>query len=231
MTGRAGRRPRGSATAVAAIGGLGVALLPGLLGLVPAHAVLAEEVPRTRVATTSTVKVTRDGQRAAHLSFRVRAANEAGVEVTNQAWARAACRGCRAVAISVQVIVEGHVPNLTAPAQPDRPPVVIARNIALAEDVPRGVRRQVTGSGGRAAGCADCNAMAIAYQFVVVGKHRLRLTPAARSRLATIERQMRAEAIWSVSHGVSNGLLQARMDRYSRQILSVLATGVVLWPH
>ena len=79
MTGRAGRRPRGSATAVAAIGGLGVALLPGLLGLVPAHAVLAEEVPRTRVATTSTVKVTRDGQRAAHLSFRVRAANEAGV--------------------------------------------------------------------------------------------------------------------------------------------------------
>jgi hypothetical protein len=93
------------------------------------------------------------------------------------------------------------------------------------------VRRQVSGSGGRAAGCAECSAMAIAYQFVVVGRHRLRLTPAARAQLATIERQMRADATWSVSHGVSNGLLQARMDRWSRQILAVLNTGVVRWPH
>jgi hypothetical protein len=235
---------RGRCLGLASAAAVTAALLPGLVGIAPAGAharaaavpaaapgkVASATVRRVAVNAGSRVHVTRNGQRAAHVTFRVRSANGTGIVATSRSWARASCRNCRAVAVAVEIIVEGHVPYL-GKASPDGRPVVVLNNIAVAEDVPRHVRRVSSGRGPRAAGCSSCSALAISYQFAVLGRHRLRLTPRARASLARIERQMRAAAITGVSRGVSNGLMQARMDRYARQIAAVLDSGVVLWPH
>lgn len=209
------------------VAALGLALLPGLTGGLRADAASS----RVHVRTGSTVHVTRDGQRAARLAFQVRASNETGIAAENRAWARAGCRGCRAVAVSVQIVVQGHVRDLASVPSPGQEPSVIVSNVALAEDVPRGVRSRVSGSGRRAAGCSSCSGMALAYQFVVVGRHRLLLTPAARAQLDRIETRMRQLATRGVSTGESNGILQGKLDAEARRIAAVLRTGVVLGPH
>jgi hypothetical protein len=209
------------------VAALGLALLPGLTGGLRADAAAS----RVHVRTGSTVHVTRDGQRAARLAFGVRASNETGIAAENRASARASCRGCRAVAVSVQIVVQGHIRDLASAPSAGQEPSVIVSNVALSEDVPRGVRNRVSGSGRRAAGCSSCSSMALAYQFVVVGRHRLLLTPAAKSQLDRIETRMRQLATRGVSTGESNGILQDKLDAEARRISAVLSTGVVRWPH
>jgi len=229
IRGRAAGRTAGRIVALVVVIGTVLALLPGVSGALAAEA--TTQTSRTHVRTDATVHVTRNGQRAARLAFRVRASNETGIEAENLAWAKASCRSCRAVAVSVQIIVQGHVRDLASAPTPGQEPSVLVNNVALAEDVGRGVRSRVTGSGRRAAGCATCSTMALAYQFVVVSRHRLLLTPAARVQLDRIQARMRALATWGVSHGESNGILQGKVDAEARRIASVLRTGVVLWPH
>ncbi len=190
-----------------------------------AHAAAAPRI--TEVTTSARSNVVRDGQRVSRFAFEVQLANGTGLAASNLAFARANCRNCRSTAVSVQIAVVGHVPGLAEPRTPGRPAVVRVRNVALAEDVGLGVRSGGSGSGQRAATCSRCSTLALAYQFVVVGRHRLRITPAARTRLTRIETQMRA----AVTSGASPTVVQARVDALARQIEDVLETGVVLWPH
>jgi hypothetical protein len=198
--------------------------------LAPGSAPSAQAAGGPRITTLSTAArslAAVNGQRATRFAFAVRTTDGTGIAASNLARARATCRGCRSVAVAVQIVVAGHVPDLDVAPGPGRSPVVRVSNLAVAEDLARGVRTTSAGGGRRAAMCSRCSTLGLAYQFVVLGRHRLLITPAARARLAQLEGEMRRVA----ASRASNDVIHARMDALAVQIGETLRTGVVLGPH
>jgi hypothetical protein len=131
------------------------------------------------------------------------------VAATNVAVARTTCDGCRAVALSFQVVVAD-----AGPASLD------VGNAALALN----------------AGCTGCESVAVAYQLVLVGDRRMVLTDEGRRELADLrdrlrrlarsdrsvtEIQVRAERLMTAVGRVLAGELRvparARLDHDARQ--------------
>ena len=176
------------------------------------------------MTTRAVSRATRDGQRASRFAFAVRVTDGSALVASNRAHARASCRNCRALAVSVQIVVAGHVKDVAIAPAPGKPPSARISNLVVAEDLARGVRsRSTTG----VAGCSRCATTALAYQFVIVGRHRLQITPAARARLAAIQTRMRQ----ATASGGSPATVRKRLDALAGEIDSVLRTGVVLAPH
>ncbi len=214
---------------VLAAAGLALPLVLSSL-LAPSAAAAATTVggPRiTAVSTAARASVRTDGVRVTRFAFGVRTTDGTGLAASNLALSRAACRNCRSVAVSVQIVVAGHVPGLGAVPAPGQPPVVRVSNVAVAEDTPKGIRRRSAGAGGQAATCSGCSTLALAYQFVVIGRHRLLITPAAQTRLNRIQAEMRRVSLGRAT----NASMQSQLDALAEQISEVLRTGVVLGPH
>jgi hypothetical protein len=85
--------------------------------------------------------------------------------VSNIALAVTDCVDCRATAIAVQV-------DLVSPA----PAVLRATNVAVAIN----------------SGCASCDAIAAAFQYVVASEQRMTLSHAGRAAVRSIEQQLAA---------------------------------------
>ncbi len=188
----------------------GTAAVVGLLAPGTASAATGlpdPSAPRPTVATAAKVYVYREGQQTSFVAFRVWSGNGTGITATNLAYARAWCTRCRAVSVSLQVVVQGHVPGLDT-AQ--RSPVVRLRNLARADT-----------SGYRGV------AVARAYQLVALSRHQLTLTSAARTQLTGIERRMR-----QVAAGPGTAAqLTSRLDALAAEATAVVRRGVVQAAH
>ncbi|WP_088282255.1 hypothetical protein [Kineosporia sp. A_224] len=123
---------------------------------------------RHRTATVRSraqVRVHRDDRERRRATWRQRRVTAGGLVARNRADALAEhCTDCHAVAVSVQVVVNGRNAGR-----------VDVANLADAVTVD----------------CTRCTATALAYQFVVVGPGRLTLTRDARARLSDLRREMR----------------------------------------
>jgi hypothetical protein len=106
------------------------------------------------------VELTRDGTRRAASGLGVHHTDADRVTARNAAVAYAACDGCRAVALSFQVVLAD-----------DRPTDVDAQNLAVALNDH----------------CRRCETLAIAYQVVVASPGRTRLTEVGRVGLQYVE--------------------------------------------
>ena len=117
------------------------------------------------VRTKARAHVHRDGGERRAVAWRERRVTAQVLVARNRATAVARdCTDCSAVAVSVQVVVDGRNDGR-----------VTATNRAVAATV----------------GCTRCSATALAYQFVVAGPGRLRLTRDARDRLRDLRHEMR----------------------------------------
>jgi len=118
-----------------------------------------------QVVTSAQAEVTTDGDYKFDDAFRILEYQDSVVDPGNYAYAHAAgCEGCKAVAISFQIVLVQQSPETLAP-----------ENLALALNE----------------NCDTCDAAAGAYQFVV-GGHPVQLTGQGRSRLRWIARQVDA---------------------------------------
>ena len=113
------------------------------------------------------VQATRDGSALGASRLGVHRTRTTGVDATNAAVAYASCDGCRAVALSFQVVIA------------ERGPLdVAADNLALA----------VT------EGCTGCEALALAYQVVVTSPGRAHISDRGHRRLESVRHRLRSLA-------------------------------------
>jgi len=152
----------------------------------------AEAHDRT-VTTDVTVTVRQDGQTRARSALRVAPTFAPQVSAVNRANASARCDACRAVAVSFQVVLANRGPGDVA-----------ADNAAVALNE----------------GCARCEAVAIAYQFVVVSPHRSHLTPAGHQRLARV----RLELSRLSRSGAPAADVNAQAEALAAEVADVLTT-------
>lgn len=110
------------------------------------------------------VQLTRDGTRRGASGLRLHHTTADRVRAHNTAVAYAACDGCRAVALSFQVVLADGGPS-----------DVDALNLAVALND----------------GCRRCETLAVAYQVVVVSPGRTRLTTTGRLGLESVEGRLR----------------------------------------
>jgi len=137
------------------------------LALGPASLASAHQGAHQRGTATfddqEVVELTTSGTRSASgLEYHQTRADS--VTATNAAVAYAACDGCRAVALSVQVVVADG-----GPSSLDLGNVAVA----MTEE------------------CTGCEAVAVAYQLVVASDDRLRLSRAGHRELAGLRRDLR----------------------------------------
>ncbi len=132
--------------------------------LVPVSAAASEGGGRT-VVSSAEATVHRDGRTRTDSDFDVRRVAFGLTAATNSAVAYASCRHCRALAVSFQVVVARQVPGDLA---------VTNRALAFTDH------------------CTRCEAVARAYQWVVVTGVDYRLSPHGQRELAHIGRQLRA---------------------------------------
>jgi hypothetical protein len=150
------RRLRWAAVALAAT--LGV-------GAVPAPAGAAGRA--VTVTDQKVVELTRDGARRGASGLAVHHVEAQRVRARNAAVAYAACDGCRAVALSFQVVLADRGPK-----------DVDAQNVAIAANKD----------------CRRCESLAVAYQVVVVSPGRTRLTEVGRMGLYYVQVRLRGLA-------------------------------------
>lgn len=113
------------------------------------------------------VEATRDGSALGASRLAVHRTRTTGVEATNAAVAYTSCDGCRAVALSFQVVIA------------ERAPLdVSADNLALA----------VT------EGCTGCESLALAYQVVVTSPGRAHISDRGHRRLESARHRLRSLA-------------------------------------
>ncbi len=199
-------------------GALG-ALLSVALAVAPETALASSsspQAPLTRVYSTADADADRDGQHTSAMVWRLWTGTPR-VEAVNEAIASARCKRCRAVAVSVQILLVSQL-DLTRPDQ------LWLSNLGLALDAPKG--QSESSSPTTVTSCESCSTVALAYQFVVGGDGRTVIRSGARARLAQIRRQMTLLA----GSTQSNRQLEAREDALARQIADVLSTGVVRLP-
>lgn len=174
--------------------------------VVPAGAAFADSSGSAPAATgdaapvvvgNSAVSVdTVDNTSVFHLAFTIERSSGASVSVSNVALAVTACTNCRAVAIAIQVDLVWPVPAMLS-----------AQNLSVA----------VT------SGCATCDALAAAFQYVIASPGPMRLTRLGHREVERIERQLRLLQ----SSGLAPADLLARVDTLAAQLGNVLATELV----
>jgi hypothetical protein len=124
-----------------------------------------------RGATTATfddqkvVELTTQGATKGRSGLAFHQTNALSVTATNAAVAYTSCDGCRAVALSFQVVVADGGPT-----------AIDVGNLAAAVNE----------------GCTGCESLAVAYQVVLTSDRRLRLTDTGRRELADLRGQLRA---------------------------------------
>jgi hypothetical protein len=138
------------------------------LGLVLAqsHAALADQQGKDGTATfddQKVVELTKAGQSKGRSGLAFHQTRADQVTATNAAVAYTSCDGCRAVALSFQVVVaDGNPSSLDV------------GNLALAMNE----------------NCTGCESVAVAYQVVLASDRRLSLTSDGRAELSDLRRQL-----------------------------------------
>jgi hypothetical protein len=151
------------------------------------------EAQNGAITTDVSVTVRQNGQTQARSALRVARTSAPQVSAVNNAYASARCHYCRAVAVSFQVVLANRGPGDVA-----------ADNAAVAINE----------------GCVRCEAVAIAYQFVVVGPRRSHLTPVGQVRLARV----RVELSDLSRSRAPAADLNARAEALAAEVADVLTT-------
>ncbi|HVM66762.1 MAG TPA: hypothetical protein VMU14_17975, partial [Acidimicrobiales bacterium] len=139
---------------------------------------------------------TQDNSSVFHLAFSVVRSSGQVVSVSNVALAVTQCSHCSSTAIAIQVDLVWPVPT-----------VLTAQNVALAATT----------------GCATCDALAAAFQFVVASPQQMTLSGEGRQEMAQTERQLAALQ----RSGLPASSLTASVDALAAQLGHVLATQLV----
>ena len=151
--------------------------------------------PAAAQGDSSAVAVnTRDGSSIFRLAFNIRRVTGDVVDQTNAAIAFSSCQECRAIAISIQVLLVSGSPSVVSPT-----------NLAFAVNDR----------------CTLCDSLALAYQFAVGGGERLRLTALGRQQVAEIRRELRE---LRGQEGLSDAELDARVGELMDRLAGVLDT-------
>ena len=175
--------------------------------VVPAGAAFADGVegnPVTATGPTTAVMVdnsavsvnTTDNTSVFHLAFTIVHTSGAQTDVSNVALAVTNCNNCSSTAIAIQVDLVWPVPT-----------VLTAQNVAVAVN----------------SGCATCDALAAAFQYVIASNQRMTLTRLGRHEVAQIEHQLAGLQ----SSGLAPSDLTAAVDGLAAQLGNVLATELV----
>lgn len=170
------------------------------VGLVPSPA--SAGVPSGSFDDQEVVEVTRPGTpdgASGGLGFHRTRADE--VSANNAAVAYAACDGCRAVALSFQVVLASRGPT-----------DIEANNLALA----------------MTENCSGCEALAMAHQVVVASDGRLRLSDRGRSRLKAVRNDLERLAGSDRPLLEIRAEVQALMERVSEIVANDLRTRPVI---
>jgi hypothetical protein len=172
---------------------------------VPARAAFADDASAaTSPDVTPTVTVqnaavsvnSTDDSSVFHLAFRIVRSSGASVDVSNVALAVTDCTDCRSTAIAIEVDLVWPVPTVLA-----------ATNVAVAVN----------------SGCATCDALAAAFQYVVASDQRMRLTDTGRREVREIEHELAALQ----STDLSQSDLTSQVDALATELGQVLATELV----
>jgi hypothetical protein len=139
---------------------------------------------------------TTDNTSVFHLGFTIVRSSGASVAVSNVALAVTSCADCSSTAIAIQVDLVWPVP-LT----------LTATNVAVAVN----------------SGCATCDALSFAFQYVIASNQRMTLTRRGRHEVAQIEQALAALQ----SSGLSGSALTASVTGLATQLGGVLNTELV----
>jgi len=139
---------------------------------------------------------TTDNTSVFHLAFTIVRSSGASVTVSNVALAVTSCANCSSTAIAIQVDLVWPVP-LT----------LTATNVAVAIN----------------SGCATCDALSFAFQYVIASNQRMTLTRRGRHEVAQIEQALAALQ----SSGLSGSDLTASVTGLATQLGGVLNTELV----
>lgn len=181
----------------------------GLAAASAAAVLVAGQLPAEAKTTVGHGAVTYDDRQVVQLTQAGAVQGKGGLELHltgknrvvagNLAVATTSCDGCHATAISFQVVVADRAPS-----------AVDAGNAAYADN----------------SGCADCEADAFAYQFVLAFEGNARLTGAGRRQLDQIDAALSRLA----RSGGSAENTQAAVDGYAAQVVSVLSNELRVRP-
>jgi hypothetical protein len=139
---------------------------------------------------------TTDNTSVFHLGFTIVQSSGASVAVSNVALAVTSCANCSSTAIAIQVDLVWPVP-LT----------LTATNVAVAVNN----------------GCATCDALSFAFQYVIASNQRMALTRRGRHEVAQIEQALAALQ----SSSLSGSALTASVTGLATQLGGVLKTELV----
>ena len=139
---------------------------------------------------------TTDNTSVFHLGFTIVRSSGPAVTVSNVALAVTSCANCSSTAIAIQVDLVWPVP-LT----------LTATNVAVAVN----------------SGCATCDALSFAFQYVIASNQRMTLTRRGRHEVAQIEQALAALQ----SSGLSGSALTSSVTGLATQLGAVLNTELV----
>jgi hypothetical protein len=162
----------------------------------PAEA--AGRAPAT-IDDQAVVQLTRTGVERGQGGLRLHLTSKDTVVAGNLALATTSCDGCHATAISFQVVVADKAPTSLQ-----------VRNLAIADNT----------------GCAQCEADAFAYQFVLAFDGNARITGAGRRQLDQIDAALGRLA----KSGRSADELQGAVAAYADQVLGLLSSELRVRP-
>jgi hypothetical protein len=171
-----------------------------------AAVVVAQQLPaeaKGRASATfddrAVVQLTQPGVERGRGGLALHLTSKDTVVAGNLAVATTSCDGCHATAISFQVVVADKTPTS-----------LDAGNVAYANND----------------GCADCEADAFAYQFVLAFDGNARITGAGRRQLDQID-----DALGRLARsGGSADATQAAVDGYAAQVVGVLSSELRVRP-
>jgi hypothetical protein len=170
-----------------------------------AAVVVAQQLPAEAKGASATfddrsvVQLTRAGVERGQGGLALHLTSKDTVVAGNVAVATTSCDGCHATAISFQVVVADKAPTSLDLA-----------NVAYADNK----------------GCAQCEADAFAYQFVLAFDGNARITGAGRRQLDQIDAALRRLA----RSGGSADELQDAVEAYAGQLVGVLSSELRVRP-
>jgi hypothetical protein len=170
-----------------------------------AAVVVVQQLPAEAKGGTATfndrsvVQLTRDGAERGKGGLALHLTSKDAVVAGNLALATTSCDGCHATAISFQVVVADKAPTSLK-----------AGNLADADNT----------------GCAECEADAFAYQFVLAFDGNARLTGAGHRQLEQVDAALGRLA----KSGRPADELQVAVNAYADQVIGVLSSELRVRP-
>jgi hypothetical protein len=156
------------------------------------------------VATRAVQWNVMDGSDLARGAFDLRVTRAAEVTASNLALARNRCDDCRTVSVAFQVLLAGHGPT----------------DVFLSNDSAAVNER-----------CSGCDALALAYQFVVVSRSDLGLSPEGLRELASAQADLRTLLDRAPPDAVIEAEVAAIATRVRLLLTDELRTGPVVRTH